>query len=137
MTTAVAQLERVSQQIPVFTPAHWLLRLPLAGILLHQGVTKFPLLADDAAAFGVPFFMWALAAFGEIAVAVMLIAGAFIANGLGNLVTRLAGVGIAVIVASVLVIVYWAPPMDLLLGNQLHILLIVGGLYFALRGNAA
>jgi hypothetical protein len=40
-----------------------------------------------------------------------------------------------VIVASVVYIAYWAPPLDLLLFNQFHLMLLAVGLYFALAGN--
>lgn len=98
---------------------------------------KAPLSADDAAAFGVPLAMWGLAAMGEIIAGAVLILGGFFRNWIGDLMTRFAGAAIAAIVAGVLIVAYWAPPLDILLYNQFHVLLLVGGLYFALRGNRA
>lgn len=130
-------LDRVSQELPSFPWADWLLRLPLAFILLQQGFMKVPLSADAAAAYGLPTFLWAMAAFGEIAAGAGLILGGLLRSGLGDLITRLAGLAIAGVVAGVIVVAYWAPPLQILLYNQLQVLLLVGGAYFLLRGNRA
>ncbi len=134
MTTTTDIIARTSRVLPRGTHAHWLLRLPLALVLLQQGFDKFPLSADAAAGFGVPFILWAMAAIGEIAVAGLLIAGGLLRGVTGDLVTRIAGLGLAAIVAGVIYVAYWAPPLELLLFNQFHILLFAGGLYFALTG---
>lgn len=129
-------LDRTARALPRAAFAHWFPRLALGWVLFHYGAGKFPLSADDAAGFGVPFALWALAAAGEIAVALMLVAGGLIRGGPGDLVTRLAGAGAAVIVAGVVYVAYWAPPLDLLMFNQFHLLLFACGLYFALAGDA-
>lgn len=135
--SAVATLRDVTLKTPTLPQAHWLLRLPLAGIMIQQGMMKFPLAEADATTFGVPLFLWALAAVGELAVGVGLLIGGVLRGWVGDLVTRAAGAAMAIIVASVLVVAYWAPPIDILLYNQFHVLLLVGGLYFALRGARA
>jgi putative oxidoreductase len=134
MTIASDVFARTTRALPRAQFAHWLLRLPLAGVLLQYGFGKFPLNPAEAEGFGVPLALWALAGAGEIAVGLMLLAGGLLRGWPGDLVTRLAGAGIAVIVASVVYIAYWAPPLDLLLFNQFHLLLLSGGLYFALAG---
>lgn len=126
--------ERAAHTLPHARFAHWLLRLPLALVLLQQGFDKFPLSAEMAAGFGVPFALWALAATGEVVIGVMLIAGGLLRGAAGDLVTRLAGAGAAMIVAGVLYVAYWAPPLDMLLFNQFHLILIAAGLYLALTG---
>ena len=136
MTTATMQL-RGAVRFPEINAAHWFLRLPLALIIAQQGVNKLPLSADMAAGYGLPLALWALAAFGEIATGVGLVVGGLVRTWVGDLMTRLAGLGIAVIVAGVIVVAYWAPLLDILFYNQLQVLLLVGGLYFALRGNRA
>lgn len=135
MAYATDMLQKVAQDIPSVRPAHWLIRLPLAAMILNQGIMKLPLTEADAASWGLPFVLWAMAALGEIAASAALIFGGFVRNWIGDLLTRLAGLGIAMIVAGVLYVVYWAPLYDLWLANQFQILLLVGGLYFALRGN--
>ena len=134
MANAFDFIDRTARAIPRVNHAHWLLRIPLAMVLLQYGFDKFPLSADAAAGWGVPLFLWALAGVGEIAVGIALIASGFLRGALGDLVTRLAGALSAVIVAGVIVVAYWAPPLDLLMFNQFHILLLGGSLYLALAG---
>ncbi|MEM9716561.1 MAG: hypothetical protein AAF826_08595 [Pseudomonadota bacterium] len=137
MANATDVLHRVSRDIPTIHAAHWLIRLPLAAIIINQAVMKFPLTAADADSWGLPFWMWALSAFAELGAGIALIAGGLRRNAVGDVLTRLAGLAIAGVVIGVLYVVYWAPLLDLWLANQFHILLLVGGLYFALRGNHA
>ncbi len=127
-------IDRTAQMLPRAAFAHWLLRLPLAAVLLQYGIEKFPLNPMAAEGFGVPFPLWILAAVGEIAVGLMLIGSGFLRSNLGELVTRLAGAASAIIVAGVIVVAYWAPPLDLLMFNQFHILLLGASLYLALAG---
>jgi hypothetical protein len=63
-----------------------------------------------------------------------VIAGGLLRRPLGDRVTRLAGAGAALIVLGVLYVAYWAPPLDLLLFNPFHIILMATGLYLALWG---
>lgn len=125
-------IDRSVRALPQTHHADWLLRLPLALVLLQYGFDKFPLSADVAAGWGVPLFLWALAGLAEIVVALMLLAGGMLRGQPGVLVTRLAGAGAALITAGVIVVAYWAPPLDLLMFNQFHILLLGAGLYLAL-----
>jgi uncharacterized membrane protein YphA (DoxX/SURF4 family) len=136
MTDTAHFLDRAAHALPRATFAHWLIRLPLAGVLLQYGIGKFPLSEAEAAGFGVPLVLWALAGLGEIGAALLLILGGFLRGGAGDIMTRVAGAGIAVIVAGVVYVAYWAPPLDLLMFNQFHLLLLAGGLHFALAGNA-
>ena len=52
--------------LPEFCKSQWLLRLPLALIIIQQATWKFPLSADDAASFGLPMTLWMIGAFGEL-----------------------------------------------------------------------
>ncbi|MEM6355583.1 MAG: hypothetical protein AAF844_07850 [Pseudomonadota bacterium] len=135
--TAVTMILRASQDLPALLWAHWLLRLPLALIIFQQGAAKTPITAEDAASYGLPLAAWALAAFGEMAAGIGLVAGGFVRGWQGDLMTRLAGAALASIVVGVLIVVYWAPPLEILLYNQFHLLLLLGGLFFAFRGNRA
>ncbi|MEM1160306.1 MAG: hypothetical protein AAGJ28_05185 [Pseudomonadota bacterium] len=135
--TTLDMIKQTGRSLPDLAGAHWLLRVTLAAFIAYQGYIKFPLLVGDAEGFGVPYFLWILAALGEIGAGVALIAGGFMRSWIGDVITRAGGAALALIVASVIVVVYWAPLMDLFIGNQFHILLLIGGLYFALRGNAA
>ena len=135
MTDTAHFLDRTAHALPRAAFAHWLLRLPLAGVLLQYGIGKFPLSEAEAAGFGVPLALWALAGAGEIGAALLLILGGLLRGGAGDLMSRMAGAGAAVIVAGVVYVADWAPPLDLLMFNQFHLLLLAGGLSFALAGN--
>lgn len=135
MANAFEFIDRASRTLPRLSFAHWLIRLPLAGVLLQYGFNKFPISSAEAAGFGVPVALWTLAALGEIAVGILLIVGGVLRGGLGDMATRLAGAGAALIVLAVLYVAYWAPPLDLLMFNQFHILMLANGLYLALAGS--
>ncbi len=128
-------LTKATSVWPVTRHAHWLLRLPIAAVMLQYGLDKVPLSADAAAGWGLPFWAWALAGVGELAVAFLLIASGLLAPFVGDkvaaLLTRLTGLAAAIIVAGVIVVAYWAPPLDLLMFNQFHILLLGASLYIA------
>jgi uncharacterized membrane protein YphA (DoxX/SURF4 family) len=136
MANAFDFFDRTARALPRMSYADFLLRLPLAGILLQYGINKFPLSPDAAMGFGVPYPLWILAAVGEVAAGIMLLAGGLLRGSLGDLVTRIAGAAAAIIVAGVIYVAYWAPPLDLLLLNQLHLMMLAIGLYFALAGKA-
>lgn len=135
MDHAFALINRTARALPRFGFAHWFLRLPLAGVLMQNGVQKFPLSAAEAEGFGLPFFLWAMAAGGEVVVAILLVLGGLLRGAAGDLVTRLAGAGAAAIVAGVIYVAYWAPPLELLMFNQFHLMLLAGGLFLALQGS--
>ena len=135
--SAVDTIIRNSQSLPDIRAVHWLPRVTLAAVIAYQGIIKFPLAADDAVSAGVPYILWILTAVGELAAAMALIVGGFIRNGIGDVMTRAGGLVVALITLAVIIVVYWAPPLYIFLGNQLHLLMIVGGIYFAARGNRA
>ncbi len=128
-------IDRTTRVLPQTHHADWLLRIPLALVLFQYGFDKFPSSAEVAAGWGLPLFLWALAGVGEVAVTALLLVSGFFRNRAGELLTRLAGAGTAVIVAGVIVVAYWAPPLDLLMFNQFHILLLGAGAYLALKRN--
>jgi hypothetical protein len=137
MTTLSDRLDRFASSLPRPGFGHWLLRAPLALVLLQYGLDKYPLVPEAAAGFGVPLWAWALAGFGEIVTAILLLVGGVMVGARGDLVTRVAGYMAFVIVGAVVVVAYWAPPLDLLMFNQFHILLMATGLYLGFAGNAA
>jgi putative oxidoreductase len=137
MANASDFFDRTARALPRGAHAHWLIRLPLAGVLLQNGLNKFPLDPGMAEGFGVPYVLWIMAAVGEVAVAALLVVGGVLRAALGDLVTRIAGAGAAMIVAGVIYVAYWAPPLDLLMFNQFHLILLAAGLFFALRGNGS
>ena len=119
--------------------SHWLIRIPLAIIFLQQGISKLPFSPDDAASFDLPVLVWTFVVLGEIgAGAGLLIGGLFPKKflwELGDLITRFSGITICSIMTGVIWVGQPESFWDVLLYDNLHVLLWVGGLFFALQGN--
>ena len=138
-------LKRISTSIPEFCASHWLLRIPLAVVFIQQGLSKFPVTADDAAAFDLPYLVWWFVAYGELGAGVGLLAAAFMSlkavsnvplvSEFSDMLSRFSGITMCSITTGV---IWTSQPesfMDVILYDNLHVFLWVGGLYFALRGN--
>ena len=125
--------------IPEFCYSHWLLRIPLAIIFLQQGISKWPIDLETAASYDLPLVVWAFVVLGEIGAGVGLLIGGLFPKKflweLGDLVTRFSGITICSIMTGVIWIGQPESFMDVLLYDNFHVLLWVGGLFFALRGN--
>ncbi len=138
-------LKRISSMIPEFCASHWLLRLPLAIVFIQQGLSKFPVTADDAASFELPYLVWWFVAYGELGAGVGLLAAAFMSlkaithlpmiSEFSDILTRFSGITICSITTGVIWIGQPESFLDVILYDNLHVFLWVGGLYFALRGN--
>ncbi len=126
-------------RIPEFCYSHWLLRIPLAIIFLQQGISKWPIDLETAASYDLPLVVWAFVVLGEIGAGVGLLIGGLFPKKflweLGDLVTRFSGITICSIMTGVIWIGQPETFMDVILYDNLHVLLWVGGLFFALRGN--
>ena len=133
-------LERISNRIPEFCLSHWLLRIPLAIVFLQQGISKLPVTIEGAESFDLPYIVWWFAAYGEIGAGLGLIVGGLMANKwwwpwIGDYVTRFSGITICCIMTGVIWVGQPESFMDVILYDNLHVFLWVGGLFFALRGN--
>ena len=124
--------------------ATFLLRIPLSVMFLQQGLSKFPVNEMTAEAFGLPYIVWWFVAYGEVGSAIGLIVGGIfgiiftkgIVSSLADLLTRFSGITMTCVVTGVIWIMMPSSFMDVILTDYLHVSLYVGGLYFALRGNA-
>jgi len=124
--------------------ATFLLRIPLSVMFLQQGLSKFPVNEMTAEAFGLPYIVWWFVAYGEVGSAIGLIVGGIfgilfskgIISELADLLTRFSGITMTCVVTGVIWIMMPNSFMDVILKDYLHVSLYVGGLYFALRGNA-
>jgi len=129
----------VVSRIPEFCYSHWLLRIPLAIVFLQQGISKWPIDLDSAASYDLPLVVWTFVVLGEIGAGIGLLVGGLFPKKflweLGDLVTRFSGITICSIMTGVIWIGQPDTFMDVLLYDNLHVLLWVGGLFFALRGN--
>ena len=131
---------KLVDKIPEFCLSHWLLRVPLAIVFIQQGLSKFPVSVEDAESFNLPYLVWWVVSYGELGAGIGLLVGGIIAlqkyfNELGDMLTRFCGITICSIMTGV---IWTSQPdslMDVLLYDNLHVLLWVGGLFFALRGN--
>jgi len=126
-------------RIPEFCLTHWLLRIPLIVVFLQQGMNKWPINVEDSPV-ELTLLVWTVVVLGELGAGVGLLVGGIIAlqkyfNELGDMITRFSGITIASIMTGV---IWTGEPesfWDGLWYDNLHVLLWVGGMYFALRGN--
>ena len=135
MNTVTPIFERALSSIPEFCRSHWLLRVPIALIIFQQGISKFPLTAEEAMSYDLPFFIWAVAAISELFVGLALVVGGLLKGWIGDLLSRLGGFVLAIVIIGVIITTNWGPILDILLYDNIHVLLLVGGLYFGFRGN--
>ncbi len=131
---------KLVDKIPEFCLSNWLLRVPLAIVFIQQGLSKFPVSVEDAESFNLPYLVWWVVSYGELGAGIGLIAGGIIAlqkyfNELGDMLTRFCGITICSIMTGVIWVGQPESFWDVILYDNLHVLLWVGGLYFALRGN--
>ena len=118
----------------------WLLRIPIVIVFIQQGLSKFPVTLEDAQAFDLPYIVWWFVAYGELGAGIGLIVGGLVVwNKLwpwvGDAITRFSGFTIGCIMTGVIWIGEPDSLMDVILYDNFHVLLWVGGLFFALRGN--
>ena len=128
-------------KIPEFCLSHWLLRVPLIIVFIQQGLSKFPVTLEDAQSFDLPYIVWWFAAYGEVGAGIGLLVGGIMMyswwSWMGDLLTRFSGFVIGCIMTGVIWVGEPESLMDVILYDNLHVLLWVGGLYFALRGTKA
>ena len=139
--------KRITTNIPEFCASHWLLRIPLAVVFIQQGLSKFPVTQDDAVAYELPYLVWWFVAYGELGAGVGLLAAAFMSlkaishlpfiTECSDMLSRFSGITMCSITTGVIWISEPESLMEVLLYDNLHVFLWVGGLYFALRGNRA
>ena len=125
-------------RFPEFCKSHWLLRIPLIIVFLQQGLSKIPVSSADADSFGLPILLWFFVAWGEVLAGVgIALGGLFEKKWFGDFTTRLAGLVVTNIMLGVILIGEPESFLDVLLYDQYHVMLLVGGLFFTLRGNRA
>ena len=139
-------------KIPEFCMSHWLLRIPLAIIFIQQGLMKIPVDIEEAASYGLSYLVWWFVAYGELLGGLGLVVGGFLnktpatmeqifgvnlIEPWGDAITRFSGITLCCIMTGVIWIGEPESFMDVILYDNLHVLLWVGALFFALRGNNA
>ncbi len=125
--------------------AHWLLRAGLASVFLFHGLQKFLVMgiAGFAGMMGLPLAVAFLVAAAEVLAGAGILAGSAVRGPIGDLATRLSGLAIAPVMLGAIAMVHWGQwsfaaseshPMG---GMEFQVVLLLMGLYFALRGNDA
>ena len=133
-------LNNIVSKIPEFCLSHWLLRVPLAIVFIQQGLSKFPVTMEDAESYELPYIVWWFAAYGELGAGIGLLVAGLLAgwawsSDYGDMLTRFCGITICSIMTGVIWVGQPDSFMDVILYDNLHVLLWVGGMFFALRGN--
>ena len=134
-------MKDIVAKIPSFKLSHWLLRVPLAVVFIQQGLSKFPVTIEDAQGYDLSYLTWWVVAYGELGSGLGLILGGIFLFGnslfsaIGDLVTWFSGFTIGCITTGVIWISNPESLIDVLLYDNLHVFLWVGGLYFALKGS--
>ena len=127
-------------RIPEFCMSHWLLRIPLAIVFIQQGISKLPVTVEGAESFDLPYIVWWFAAYGELGAGIGLLVAGIMATwsrvrDYGDLLTRFCGITICSIMTGVIWVGQPDSLWDVILYDNFHVLLWVGGMFFALRGN--
>ena len=126
-------------KIPEFCMTHWLLRVPLIVVFLQQGMNKWPIDVNDSPV-ELTLLVWSVVVLGELGAGVGILVGGVLdyikrLKEFGDVITRFSGITIASIMTGVIWTGEPESVWDVLWYDNLHVLLWVGGMYFALRGN--
>ena len=139
-------MKKLIEKLPEFRLSHWLLRIPLAIVFVHQGYMKMPIDADEAASYDLSVLVWWFVTYGEFLSGLGLLFGGILTaswlysekiDWFGDMITRFSGITMCCIMTGVIWVGEPESLTDVLLYDNLHVLLWVGGLFFALRGNRA
>ena len=105
---------------------------------------KLPVDIEEAASYDLSYIVWWFVAYGEFLSGIGILIGGVltaawtyneIQDWIGDIITRFSGITMCCIMTGVIWIGEPDSFMDVLLYDNLHVLLWVGGLFFALRGN--
>ena len=132
-------LESIANPLMPITP--WLLRLGLGISFILHGVGKFPLPPErmvtwfESMGYMYPEIVTSLVALGEVGAGAGIILGGLLNNKVGDLVTRLSGGAVGVIMIGAILIAHsdWLVTKKLFMSEQIFLFLL--GTYFAIRGN--
>ena len=132
-------LESIAKPLMPITP--WLLRLGLGISFILHGLGKFPLPPErmvtwfESMGYMYPEIVTSLVALGEVGAGAGIILGGLLKNKVGDLVTRLSGGAVGVIMIGAILIAHsdWLVTPKLFMSEQIFLFLL--GTYFAIRGN--
>jgi len=111
-------------------------RLAVGSAFIIYGYGKFPLPPEGLIEyFSLPPFLASLVAISELTTGIVLIISHFIKNSLGNILTRLAGLNIIILMVCIFAVAHRDWFITKQLFTSIQIFLLVGGLYFLVKGN--
>ena len=113
-------------------------RFGIGIAFIIYGLNKFPLPPQGLIEyFDLSPTIASTVAISELLSGLVLIISGFIKNPLGNLLTRLSGLNISVLMVSILLFAHqdWLITTKLFTSEQ--IFLLIGGIYFLIKGNRA
>ena len=116
--------------------ASLIFRFGIGIAFIIHGLGKFPLPPQGLIEyFNLSPALASLVALSELVAGLILIIGGFIKNPFGNLLTRLAGLMIVIMMISIFAIAHpdWFITKKLFTSEQ--IFLLIGGVYFLIKGN--
>ena len=132
-------LESTANPLVPITP--WLLRLGLGISFIFHGLGKFPLPPEkmvtwfESMGYMYPEIVTTMVAVGEVAAGAGIIIGGLFNNSFGNVITRLSGGAVGVIMIGAILIAHsdWLVTQKLFMSEQIFLFVI--GTYFAIKGN--
>jgi len=116
--------------------ASLIFRFGIGIAFIIHGTKKFPLPPQGLIEyFGLSPMLASIVALSELLTGLVLIISGFIKNPFGNILTRLSGLNIAVLMITILVFAHkdWFFTTKLFTSEQ--IFLLIGGIYFLIKGN--
>ena len=116
--------------------ASLIFRLGIGVAFIIHGINKFPLPPQALIEyFDLSPALATFVALSELSAGFILIASGFIKNPFGNLLTRLAGFTIVIMMVNIFAIAHpdWFITKKLFTSEQ--IFLLIGGVYFLIKGN--
>ncbi len=132
-------LESIANPLMPITP--WLLRLGLGTSFILHGIGKFPLPPErmvtwfESMGYMYPEIVTSMVAVGEVAAGAGIILGGLVSGHVGNLITRLSGGAVVIIMIGAILIAHsdWLITKKLFMSEQIFLLIL--GLFFAIKGN--
>ena len=111
-------------------------RFGIGVAFIIHGLNKFPLPPQGLIEyFDLSPIIASTVAISELLSGLVLIISGFIKNPIGNLLTRISGLNISVLMVSILIFAHqdWLITTKLFTSEQ--IFLLIGGIYFLIKGN--
>ena len=113
-----------------------LFRLTIGIAFIIYGLGKFPLPPEGLMDyFDLSPFLASLVAISEVSTGIILIIANFIKNPIGNTLTRLAGLNIVILMVCIFTIAHSDWFITKQLFTSIQTFLLIGGVYFLVKGN--